>query len=52
MTDNELEIVAINAAARARGLSYGQLVTRSTAQELTEIVAKSGLLNVTKKRKK
>ena len=31
MTDNELDILKINTAARARGLSYGQIVSRSTA---------------------
>ena len=33
-------ILAINAAARAKGLSYGQFVVRSRATELTEIVAR------------
>lgn len=32
-------ILAINAAARDKGLSYGQFVVRSTAAELKGIVA-------------
>lgn len=39
MTDNEREICAINAAARARGMSYGHFVVISTAEELAEITA-------------
>ena len=34
------EILAINAAARAKGLSYGQFVVRSRAAALQEIVAR------------
>lgn len=41
MSDNERAICAINGAARARGLSYGQFVSRSTAAELEEIVSRS-----------
>lgn len=33
-------ILAINAAARAKGLSYGQFAVRSRAAELKEIVAR------------
>ena len=40
MTDNELDIIKINAAARARGLSYGQIVSRSTAAELDKITGR------------
>ena len=40
MSENMRAILAINAAARAKGLSYGQFVVRSRAAELWEIVAR------------
>lgn len=40
MTDNELDILKINAAARARGLSYGKFVSMSTAEELEKITGR------------
>ena len=39
MSENMRAILAINAAARAKGMSYGHFVVISTAAELTEIVA-------------
>lgn len=40
MTDNELDILKINTEARARGLSYGQFVSRSTAADLEKITGR------------
>lgn len=40
MTDNEKAICAINAAARAKGMSYGLFTVRSTKAELEEIVGR------------
>ena len=40
MTANEKAITAINEEARKRGLSYGQLVNRCTAEELQKIIRK------------
>ena len=40
MTETEKEIVAINAAARKRGLSYGQFVAQATAAELMKATGK------------
>ena len=34
MTESERAIIAINGAARERGLSYGQFVSRATSDEL------------------
>lgn len=38
MSESEREIVAINGAARERGMSYGQFVSRATADELREAI--------------
>ncbi|MBR3554740.1 MAG: hypothetical protein IKN89_02395 [Oscillospiraceae bacterium] len=38
MTEKELAIEAINAEARKRDLSYGQLVARADAEELQRII--------------
>lgn len=38
MSESEKAIIAINGAAGAKGMSYGQLVSRSTAEELEAIV--------------
>lgn len=38
MSESEKAIVAINGAARERGLSYGQFVSRATAVELREAI--------------
>ena len=40
MSENEKEIVAINGAARERGLSYGQFVSRASEEELREAIVK------------
>lgn len=40
MSDNEKEIIAINGAARERGLSYGQFVSRASEEELREAIVK------------
>ena len=40
MTEREREIIAINGAARERGLSYGQFVSRATTEELREAIRK------------
>ncbi len=40
MSENIRAILAINAAARDKGMSYGQFVVRSKAAELKEIVAR------------
>ena len=34
MTDNEKDIVAINIAARKKGMYYGQFVSRASRKEL------------------
>lgn len=54
MTDNELDILKINAAARARGLSYGKFVSMSTAEELEQITGRRVLIprNTAQGRKK
>lgn len=49
MTDNEKAICAINAAARARGMSYGLFIVRSTKEELEEI---TGSFRTTEKKRK
>ena len=36
MTEKEKEIVAINAAAREKGMNYGYFVFRATKEELEE----------------
>lgn len=38
MSDSERAIVAINGAAREKGMSYGQFVSRATAEELREAI--------------
>lgn len=38
MTENEKAIIAINGAARERGMSYGQFVSRATTDELREAI--------------
>jgi len=38
MSESERAIIAINIAARGRGLSYGQFVSRATAEELREAI--------------
>ena len=40
MSENEKEIIAINGAARERGMSYGQFVSRATEEELREAIVK------------
>jgi hypothetical protein len=40
MTDNERAILAINAAARAAGQSYGHFVVTHTRAELVEVIYK------------
>ena len=40
MSETEKEIVAINGAARETGMSYGQFVSRATADELREAIRK------------
>lgn len=40
VSESEKAIIAINGAARERGLSYGQFVSRVTAEELREAIAK------------
>ena len=40
MTISEKEIIAINGAARERGLSYGKFVSRATEEELREAIVK------------
>ena len=40
MTESEKAIIAINGAARARGMSYGQFVSRATTEELWEAIMK------------
>jgi ribosomal protein L20 len=40
MTESEKAIIAINAAAREKGMSYGHFVVISTAAELQEIVGR------------
>lgn len=40
MSENEREIIAINGAAREKGMSYGQFVSRATKAELTEAIVK------------
>lgn len=40
MSESEKEIVAINGAAREREMSYGQFVSRATAEELREAIRK------------
>lgn len=39
MTENERAIMAINAAARAEGRSYGQFVALHSAEELRAVIA-------------
>jgi len=36
MTESEKEIVAINEAARAKGMNYGYFVFRATKEEIEE----------------
>lgn len=50
MTPNEKAIIAINAAARAKEMSYGHFVARATAEELE--AAKRKYWPREKKRKK
>ena len=38
MSENEKEIIAINGAARAQGISYGQFVSRATEEEIREAI--------------
>ena len=38
MTESEMAICALNAEARKRGLSYGQLLVRINAEELKKII--------------
>ena len=38
MSESEKAIIAINGAARAKGLSYGQFVSRATAEELRDAI--------------
>lgn len=38
MTENEKAIIAINGAAREKGMSYGQFVSRATRDELREAI--------------
>ena len=40
MSENEKEIIAINGAARAQGMSYGQFVSRATEEEIREAIVK------------
>ena len=40
MSETEKEIIAINGAARERGLSYGQFVSRASEEELKETLRK------------
>lgn len=40
MSNNELDILKINTAAREKGMSYGQFVSRSTAAELEKVTGK------------
>lgn len=40
MTETEKVIIAINAAARERGMSYGRFVSQATKAELQEAIGK------------
>ena len=40
MSESEKEIIAINSAAREKGMSYGQFVSRATTEELREAIRK------------
>lgn len=51
MSESEKAIIAINGAARAKGLSYGQFVSRATAEELEAIVFRFRASEQKKKKK-
>ena len=52
MTDNEKAICAVNAAARAKGMSYGLFIVRSTKEELEELTGRGRTTEKKRKRQK